>query len=185
MVTALTATFNLLGSHRAARGSTVYVVLGGTPTSDLDEAAHRLGPTASLFAENGWPIVGLSLPGASPQVTRFLDTVSKGSGGESIPLSVPEGFISLSDLIFKEGAKGLLDPVNETLLPSDSVVSYSIGIPPGTRRSEAHILQGRQLRLLPAEQPNGAGDIEWRPVRLLCDRGAARGDVAPDGPGPG
>ena len=138
MVTALTATFNLLGSHRAARGSTVYVVSGGTPTSDLDEAAHRLGPTASLFAENGWPIVGLSLPGASPQVTRFLDTVSKGSGGESIPLSVPEGFISLSDLIFKEGAKGLLDPVNETLLPSDSVVSYSIGIPPGT--SEAKLI---------------------------------------------
>jgi hypothetical protein len=138
MVSALAEMFNYLGSRRAPRGSMVYLVVGAAPQTDLEEAAYRLGPTAALFEESGWPIVGIGLPGAAPEVVAFLDAVSTGSGGESVTLSVPDGFRAVTDRILRTEAKGSLSQISEALLSSDSVLTSTVSIAPGT--SEATLM---------------------------------------------
>ena len=132
MVSAVAETFNYLGSQRAARGSTVYLVAGGTVRSDMEEAGYRLRPTTSMFEGNGWSIVGLSLPGAAPEIVEFLNTVSINSGGEFVPLSVPDGLTTLSSRILKDEAKGALAPISQTVLSSDSMLTSTVDIAPGT-----------------------------------------------------
>ena len=134
-VRALKETYNLLSSERAPAGSTVYIITGGTSQADLARAADGLKPVVSLFEETKWPIVGLSLPGASPETRGFLTEISEGSGGHSLELSVPEGFKTLSDEILREAAKGSLAQLGEGDLLPHQVLTFNLSIAPGTREA--------------------------------------------------
>ncbi|MCH8207301.1 MAG: hypothetical protein IH956_09915, partial [Chloroflexi bacterium] len=82
--------------------------------------------------------VGISLPGAAPEVVEFLDIVSRGSGGEWIGLSIPDGFRGVADRILRNEAKGSLAQVSEAILSSDTVLTSTLSIAPGT--SEATLM---------------------------------------------
>lgn len=131
---ALAETYNLLNAGRAPSGSTVYLIAGGD-LRDLDRVGRNLEPIVDLFSEKGWPIVGLSLPGASRDVREFVSSVSAGSGGQSYPLSAPEGLRNLSERLL--GGSGALEPVTAPV-DADEPFSSPIGIAPGTM--EATIL---------------------------------------------
>ena len=132
---ALAETYNLFSTSRAPSGSTVYIIAGGAPRADLDRVARNLEPIVDLFGKKGWPIVGLTLPGASGEIREFARAVSIGSGGQAFPLSAPEGLSKLSERLLGDG--GTVEPVT-TSLSADESLSFPIGIAPGTR--EATIL---------------------------------------------
>lgn len=134
-VKAITETYNFLSSEQAPRGSTVYLIAGGTSQTDLADAADRLKPVVNLFKETEWSIIGLSLPGTSPEARGFLTGISEGSGGHSFELSPTEGFRSLSSEILREEAKGSLAQLGAGDLLPHQVLTITLPIAPGTRES--------------------------------------------------
>ena len=162
MLSALAETYNLLGLERAAFGSTVYLITGGSLETNLNGLADRLTPVSAMFRDSGWPIIGLTLPGALPGVPELSSAISTASGGESIELSAPGGLKMVADNILREEARGSLAQLGEEDLSGDSVLTSTLSIAPGT--SEATLLffkEGRygSLRL---SNPDGfessAGD---------------------------
>ncbi len=139
---ALARVYNYLSDEGAAQGSTVYLVTGGSSQPDLSELADAPGPIVGLLAQNGWPIVGLSLPGSSADVAADLRDLSLHSGGTTFELSVPDGLASLSDNVLTTDARGSLDVVSEDVADLDTVLTSFVTIAPGT--DEATILFFKQ-----------------------------------------
>ena len=159
---ALTETYNYLVGQRAPRESTVYLVVGGVLNEDPGRVDGNLTPIVGMFEESGWPIVGLTLPGTSPAVRELLREISTDSGGALFELSVPDGLRNLSDKILRDEARGSLAQLGEGILSSNSVLTSTLEIAPGTH--EATLLffkQGRygSLRLTnPSGFEASAGD---------------------------
>ena len=162
LVRAFSETYNLLGDEGASRGSTVYLVTGANSGEDPTQLADRLAPIVRLFEDKGWPIVGLSLPGTSPDVRDLLSTISEGSGGESFELSVPDGFKSLSDRLLREGAQGTLAELGQGALSPNAVLTSTLSIAPGTREATLVFLREGRYGSLRLSNPSGfeasAGD---------------------------
>ena len=135
-------TFNLLGREGAGAGSTVFLVSGGSPSTDLGQAARRLRSTVSLFKERGWRLVGLSLPAASMEVHEFLDRISLDSGGGgSLGLSVPDGLKRLADEALGVGARGPLAPVADAQAAPNATFTSTLNLPPGTGKVALVVLK--------------------------------------------
>ena len=159
---AFAETFNLLGRQRAASESTVYLISGGTLLGDLARATDRLTPFLTMFKNEGWPIVTLSLPEASSEMRGFLDRIASGSGGEAFQLSVPDGFKSVADKILRDEAKGSLTQLGQRVLSSDEVFTSTLSIAPGTREATLLFFKQGPYGSLRLSNPSGfeasAGD---------------------------
>ena len=141
-IDALAAVYNRLSDESAAPGSTIYLITGGQSQPNLTELANARGPIVSLLADNGWPIVGLSVPGSSLEVVADLHELSIQTGGSSFELSVPAGLASLSDDELTADARGSLDMINLGTLDQGTVFTSFVTIAPGT--SEATLLFFKQ-----------------------------------------
>ena len=162
ILSALAETYNLLGLQRAAFGSTVYLVTGGSPETDLNSVADRLTPITAMFRDSGWSIIGLTLPGASPEVPEFSDAISTASGGESFELSAPGGLKLVADNILREEARGSLARLGEEDLSGDSVLTSTLSIAPGTHEATLLFFKEGRHGSLRLSNPDGfeasAGD---------------------------
>ena len=132
MVGSLVQAYNLLNTTGASHGSTIYLITGATPATDLTVESGRLGPTLDLLRASGWPVIGLRLPGASPQVVQFLDYLALESGGEAWELSPPAGFKALADMILREETSGSLAGLDDRVLSTNEVLTSPLNIAPGT-----------------------------------------------------
>ena len=135
---AIAESYNLLDRAAAAPGSTVYVIGGETTGANLSAWAASSGPVADLLRENGWAVIGLSLPSATAEMRGFLRQVSERSGGEAFELSVPDGLARLAEKTLRDQAKGSLGEVGTGEPGSGDVLTYQFGIAPGT--SDATLL---------------------------------------------
>ena len=162
LVRALSAAYNLLGSARAGLGSSVYLITGGPAPEDVARVADRLTPVVRAFKDSGWPIVGLSLPGASPEVRELLDGVSRDSGGDSFDLSTPDGFKGLANKVLRDQAKGSLAELGKGVLSSGDVLTSTLTIAPGTREATLLFFKESPSGSLRLSNPSGfeasAGD---------------------------
>ena len=132
IVSSLTQAYNLLSSTQAADGSTIYLIAGARPQADLSVEADRLGPTLDLLSANGWPVIGLELPTAAPQVTRFLDQVAVASGGEVVEMAPPEGLKRLADTILRDDSRVSLAGLDDRRLSIGEVLTSPFSVAPGT-----------------------------------------------------
>ena len=155
-------TYNLFNRERAPSGSTLYVISGGAPELDPGETAKHLAPIVRLFRERGWPIVGLTLPGASQEVGGLLERISADTGGETFELSVPIGFKGLADRILREDTKGALTRLNESEITTSSVLTSTLSVAPGTRQATLLFFKEGRSGSLRLSNPDGleasAGD---------------------------
>ena len=138
IIGAMAESYNLLDSADAARGSTVYVVARDTGAENFSEMAGSSEPIVRLLRQNGWTIVGLSLPGASSDMIGFLNQISVPSGGEALELSVQEGLAAFAEMTLRGQAKGSLGEVGMADLDSSDVLNTQFSVAPGT--SEATLL---------------------------------------------
>ena len=138
----LAAVYNRLVDEGAAQGSMVYLITGGQSHADLSELASAPRPIVSLMADNEWSIVGLSLPGTSPEAIRELRQLALYTGGDAFELSVPAGLAKLADKALTSESWGALEAITPTASYPDDAVSSAILIAPGT--SEATFLLFRQ-----------------------------------------
>lgn len=132
IVNSLTRAYNLLNSAGAPDGSTIYLIAGARPQADLGVEADRLGPTLDLLRANRWPVIGLALPTAAPQVTQFLDHVTSRSGGEVVELSASNGLKRLADMILRDESGGSLASLSDRKLSLNEVLTSPLSIAPGT-----------------------------------------------------
>ena len=153
---AIAESYNLLDSAAAAPGSTVYVIGGETAGADLSAWAASSEPVADLLRENGWIVVGLSLPSATAEMRGFLRQVSERSGGESFELSVPAGLARLTEKTLRDQAKGSLGEVGTGELASGDVLTYQFGIAPGTSDATLLFFKESPKGSLRLSDPSGA-----------------------------
>ena len=132
IVNSLTKAYNLLNSTGAPDGSTIYLIAGARPQADLGVEADRLGPTLDLLRDNRWPVIGLALSTAAPQVTQFLDRVTSRSGGEVVELSASNGLKRLADMILRDESGGSLASLDGRNLSLNEVLTSPLSIAPGT-----------------------------------------------------
>ena len=162
LVSALAETYNLLGSERAAPGSTVYLITSAASDADPIQLSERLKPVAGLLRDQGWPVVGLNLPASSPHADEVLSKVTVSFGEDSFDLSVPDGFKSLSDKILRDDAKGSLAELSQGVLSPNAVLTSSLGIAPGTSEATLLFFKEGQSGSLRLTNPHGfeasAGD---------------------------
>ena len=156
-VTALTETFNLLGSESAAPGSTVYLVASGTPSADPTRLADQLSPITGLFKGEGWPIVAVHPSNVSSETRHLLDKVSVSSGGESIEMSVPYGLKSLADRMLRDGGKQPLNDLGQSVLSGSYSLTSRVDIPPGTGVATLLFLRESPSGSLALTGPLGGG----------------------------
>ena len=119
----------------APRGSTIYLITDG---SGREGTTVRLASLSSLFRDNGWTLVSLSLPETSSKAAEFLSETSEQLGGESIALTLPNGLKNLVNKILKDEAKGALTNLGGGTLSPTDVLASQFSILPGT--SEANLL---------------------------------------------
>ena len=155
LVSALAETYNLLANASAAPGSTVYLMIGDTGQANLDRWYEGLTTMVSLLKDTGWPIVGLSLSGASQETQAFLDKVSIDSGGESFALSVPDGFRGLSNRILRDQQMGSLTEVGIGTLSSGDVLTSTFSVAPGTRDTTLLFFKEGPYGALRLSNPSG------------------------------
>ena len=153
---------NTLADTRAAPGSAVYLISGDSTGANFAHLEGRLKPLAARFGENGWPINGVGLPGASEEATRLLKSVSTMSGGRLHDLSVSDGFSRLTNALLSEDAKGSLARVGEGQLSQDDLLTTVVSIAPGTRESTLLLFKESPYGSLRLSNPGGlesaAGD---------------------------
>ena len=155
LVAAIIETFNFMSGERAPAGSIVYFVAGGESNADLDVALGHLGPALSFYNDAGWPIIGLTLPGISPEYKRFVDRVSTDSGGDIFRIDVPHGLKSLADKILRDQAKGSLSSLGDGVLSSGDVLTSILTVAPGTREATLLFFKERQYGSLRLSNPEG------------------------------
>ena len=151
----LAASYNLLGSSRAAPGSTVYLVASGAGEVDAAREVDRLSPTVGLFRSSGWPIVALALPSISPTGEQWLSAISSSSGGEVIALSIPDGFRDLSNRILGGRANGSLSALSDGILSTDDVLTSTLDVAPGTREATLLFFKEGRYGSLRLSGPSG------------------------------
>ena len=132
IVGSLANAYNLLNSVGAPDGSTIYLIAGAMPQADMDVEADRLGPTLDLLRDNRWPVMGLALPTAAPQVAQFLDRVTSRSGGEVVELSASTGLKRIADMILRDESGGSLASLDDRQLSLNEVLTSPLSIAPGT-----------------------------------------------------
>ena len=132
IVKSLSKAYNLLNSTGAPGGSTIYLIAGARPQADLGVEADRLGPTLDLLRDNRWPVMGLALPTAAPQVTQFLERVTSRSGGEVVELSASNGLKRLADMILRDESGGSLASLDDRRLSVNEVLTSPLSVAPGT-----------------------------------------------------
>ena len=129
---ALGSTFELLQEHAALSGSTVYLITGDAASMDLNEESGRLLPVASGFGDNGWSIIGLTLPGTSAGFRDFVAGLSEASRGEALELSVPDGLKRVADMVLRDDTKGSLAAMRQGPIAANAVFTSALDIAPGT-----------------------------------------------------
>ena len=153
---AIAESYNLLDSSAAAPGSTVYVIGGEAAGANLFAWAASSGTVADLLRENGWVVIGLSLPSATAEMRGFLRQVSERSGGESFELSGPAGLARLTEKTLRDQAKGSLAEVGTGELASGDVLTYQFGIAPGTSDATLLFFKESPKGSLRLSDPSGA-----------------------------
>ena len=138
IVGAIAESYNLLDSGDAARGSTVYIIAKETGAEDFSRMTASSEPIVGLLRQNGWTIIGLSLPGASSEMRGFLNQISAMSGGEALELSPQEGLTRFAELTLRQRAQGSLGEVGTAELGPSDVLNTQFSVAPGT--SEATLL---------------------------------------------
>ncbi len=129
---ALASAFRLLEEQDAGPGSTVYLITGSAGAMDLNQESGRLLPVASLFGDNGWPIVGLTLPGVEAGFRDLIAGMSEASRGEALELSAPDGLKRIADMVLRDDTKGSLAAMRQGPIAPNSVFTSALDIAPGT-----------------------------------------------------
>ena len=159
---ALAEAHTIFGAAQSPRGSSVYLVTGDYPDADFDQLRETLAPLITRFADKGWPIFGVSLPGASESATGFLRTVSAQTGGRSYELTVPHGFTQLINSLLKSDARGSLAEVGGGDLRTSDLLAASVSIAPGTSETTLYVFKESPYGSLRLSNPGGfessAGD---------------------------
>jgi hypothetical protein len=157
MVEALVTNFEMLDIEQAAPGSTVYVVTGGESEEPLGETSERLSLSAVLqrFEAKGWPVVGVSLPGASPYASELFSLISSETGEQTYPLSVPEGFKAFTDHMLSADAKGHLAQLGQGTLAPNEMLSSTLDIAPASIETTVIFFKERPTGSLRLKNPSG------------------------------
>ncbi len=152
----------VLGEERAAPGSKMYVLTGGSPRTDFQQLSPRLLSLVNRFGDKGWLIEGVGLPGASPQSIEFLKSLSASSGGRVFELSISDGYQQLAEAILSQGAMGSLAQVGSREMKYNELLSSIISVAPGTREATLLIFKESPYGSLRLSNPSGfevsAGD---------------------------
>ena len=151
----LVAAYNLLGIERAAAGSSVYLVLGDNLSIDPDSLNDRIAPLMSQFGDNGWPVHGVSLPGASEKAVGVLRSAAGGSGGHIMELGIPDGFRVIADGILRDSAKGSLDELGAAVLSANDLLTSSLRVAPGTEEATLVFFRDAPYGSLHLSNPSG------------------------------
>ena len=159
---ALVQALSLFTRGDAEPGSSVYVITGDYPGADFEQVSRHLRPFVDRFGDNGWPIQGISLPGASTEALSFLESLSAASAEQVIELSASGGLQQLGDTILFQAAKGSLAEVDRrTLMPSEIMTSV-VSVTPGTREVTLLFFKESPYGSLRLSNPSGfeasAGD---------------------------
>ena len=159
---AITEAHAVLARERAAAGSAIYVITGGSQGPDFPRQVDRILPFLPRLGNEGWPLHGAVLPGASAEAVEFLDRLATGSGGQVFDLSDAEGFRPLADAILSQGAKGSLAEVGRRELSPNEVLTSVISVAPGTRETSVLFFNESPYGSLRLSNPSGfeasAGD---------------------------
>ena len=155
LVSALATNLKILDEENAAPGSTVYVLTGGDSGEPLGDASVRLSSILRQFSFRGWSVVGISLPGASQYAKEVFGLITKESGDEVFPLSVPDGFKAFADSILRSDAKGQLAPLAQGSVASNEILSSSLDIAPGSTETTMIFFRERPSGSLRLRNPSG------------------------------
>ena len=162
LANAVTEAYAVLGEERAAPGSSVYVITGTSPGAHFSQASSQLTVLADRFVDMGWPVNGVSLPGASDEALEFLNGLSANSGGQTFQLSVSEGYRKIVEAILSQGAKGSLAQVGSGVLTPSELMTSVISVAPGTRETTLIFFKESPYGSLRLSNPSGfevsAGD---------------------------
>ena len=123
---------NYLQGLSAPAESEIIIITGGKAPTDVDEVSGRLGPTMDLIVQAGWEIISVTAPGTDPGLKSMLVDISMETGGESFHLSVPEGYETIADRIFRRDGRGSLANLGRSIMDDESVFEVPIDVAPGT-----------------------------------------------------
>ena len=147
--------YNFLSSERAPVGSTIYFLTGGEFEQDAEGLVDRFMTIAPRFQEQEWTIVGLTLPGTSPNVSKFVEEISVASGGESIELSTPSTFMALAANILHANRQVVLDDLGQDELSSTDIFTAAFDIVPGTKETTVLFFKEGDFGTLRLSNPSG------------------------------
>ena len=157
---ALSYTHERMRFEGAGEGSKVYVISGGELDGNAPGEQYPLGNTINAFNEEGWQVVSVALPGASPYAKEFMRTVSSGTGSEVIPLSTPQELKVIADTILSGDAKGTLFEVGQDDLAPNDVFTASLQIPPSTTEASLVFFKQGSAGSLSLQNPSGVKSSE-------------------------
>ena len=154
-IEALARAQTALARKMAAPSSEVYLITGSYPGVNFERLSRLTSTLAGQFANNGWPINGVGLPGASADAMAFLNGISTKTGGRVFELSIPDGFKNLTDAILREEALGSLREVGGQVLTFGELLTSVINVAPGTRETTILLFKESPYGSLRLSNPSG------------------------------
>lgn len=124
-----------LSGYGAPAGSTIYLMLGGGGDLGYDVLGNTASPLLNRIAEQRWTVHGLNLQTDDQNAVKFLDTVSRPTGGRVFSLASGADLKPLADYVFSRGSKGSLQEVAAQPLADSEVLSSDIAVMPGTEET--------------------------------------------------
>ena len=156
VVEALEEALSELSAHEAPEGSTIYVALGGAGVSQFDELSFTVAPLLSRFAEKGWIVHGLHLESGDPLSMRFLETITRTTGGSVFSLSSGTDLKPLAGHILGFGAESPVQEIASRTLANDPLSSSRITIVPGTAERTLYFYKDSPAGSFQLVNPSGA-----------------------------
>ncbi len=159
---ALAEIYNFQGGQRAGAQTAIYFITGSTDEMTTPALQDGLGQMVNLLGGKGWPLHSVTLPGTSEELADVLASISKDTGGESYPLSIPDGMQHFADQTLRLDAKGSLTGLGSIELTANSSLEMTLHIAPGTEAANLIFFREDRVTAFRIKNPDGfeasAGD---------------------------
>lgn len=134
LVDALVEAYNLLGSQRAAPGSTVYLITSSISKNDSIQLSKTLKPILNLIEDQDWTVVELILNRNHLEDPEVPETISTTLGINSFNIYLSTGFEKLSHMLLGYNIEEFVSQSTQDVLSPNTQITSSFGITPGTNK---------------------------------------------------
>lgn len=155
LVDTLAEAYNLLGSQRAAPGSTVYLITDPISKNDSSQLSKALEPILNLIEDQNWTVVQLILDQnhlGKPEVSESISTIL---GIDSFDLYLSTGFEKLSHMLLGYNTEEFISQSTQDVLSSNTRKTSSFGISPGTDKATLLLFRDSPFSSVVLTNPQG------------------------------